>query len=669
MNIGPLMRSLMGDTRPGEPRALELKTGQIVRGTVLSVSEDGQEAVIQVQGVKLHAALETPLRQGETTLLQVQQPSADGLAVLKPVGSNTAAPMSAASLANALSAMGLEDTAGNRELVQMMRASGLPLTKESLQTLQQLTLHKPAAVPMSEWIQAAGIALGRGLPLTGETVAGLHQAVFGPPLHELISTLDELLGNVVRSAVGNGAKVAAGNRVVPDQAQGQMATGQPSAQGGNAASGQAPAASASSTAHSAAAAGNPAGGQAAAQTAQGGQAAMLSAAAPSVEALAGKLQQVLHELRAAMSPPGGAAAAERGAASPPPQSPAGAPTAAAGSAAAHAAAAAAPAAQAHAQGEAPPGASPALTRPAPEAEPWVGRVLKLLGAEHEQQVLRAAPSSAQEAPPAAGAAQRAAAGGAEAPGGSGQAGSAPAAAPDNAAAPRGEVASGTLQASAGAATGGADRAAAAVPGAQTHGAAAASAAAQQAGALPEAAARETLKGVLLQLLAADDVPAPLQEAARQLVHQLTGQQLLLNTDRTAPFAQVTLFLPFVGADGEQTAAVHIESRRGRKGELDAANCRLWFDLQMKSLGLIMLDVQVLDKKVMLKIYTEAETTGQFLESREAEVQEALHTAGYQLVSLKSDLLPSVEPETMGANEPGSPFSYTPTTYKGVDYRV
>ncbi|GIP56566.1 flagellar hook-length control protein FliK [Paenibacillus woosongensis] len=666
MNIGPLMRSLMGDSRPGEPRALELKMGQIVRGTVLSVSEDGQEAVIQVQGVKLHAALETPLRQGETTLLQVQQPSADGLAVLKPVGSNTAAPMSAASLANALAAMGLEDTAANRELVQMMRASGLPLTKESLHTLQQLTLHKPQAVPMSEWIQAAGIALGRGLPLTGEAVAGLHQAVFGPPLHELLTTLEELLSNLVRSAEGNGAKEAAGNRAVPAQAQGQAWAGPPSAQTGNAVSGQAHAGSASSpSAHAAATAASPAGGLPSGQAAQGGQAAMQSAG-PSAEALAGKLQQVLQELRAAISLPGGAAAAERATASSAPQQ---SPAAAAGTAAAMPAAAA-PAAQAQAQGEVPAGPSPALlTRPAPEAEPWVGRMLKLLGAEHEQQVLRAAPSSAQEAPPAAGAAQRAAAGGPEAPGGSGQAGSAPAAAPDQApaAALRGEAASGTQQAaSTGAAAGGAGQAA---PGAQAHGAAAASAVAQQAGVLPEAAARETLKGVLLQLLAADDVPAPLQEAARQLVHQLTGQQLLLNTDRTAPFAQVTLFLPFIGEDGEQTAAVHIESRRGRKGELDAANCRLWFDLQMKSLGLIMLDVQVMDKKVMLKIYTEAETTAQFLESREEEVQEALQTAGYQLVSLKSGLLPSVEPETMGANEPGSPFSYTPTTYKGVDYRI
>ncbi|MFD3258313.1 flagellar hook-length control protein FliK, partial [Paenibacillus lentus] len=408
MNIGPLLRSLMGDTRPGEPRALELKTGQVVRGTVLSVSENGQEAVIQVQGVKLHAALETPLRQGETTLLQVQQPSADGLAVLKPVGSNGSAPMSAASLASALAAMGLEDTAANRELVQMMRASGLPLTKESLQTLQQLSLHKPAAVPLSEWIQTAGIAMGRGLPLTGETIAGLHQAVFGAPLHELLSTLDELLGNFIRSAGGNGTKDGAANTTNPPQAQAQAAAGQSSPNASNVASIPANAASSMSTANPAGTVAHSATGyQAAGLMAQSRQAAVPSAGG-STEALLVKLQQVLQELRGAMPTPSAAPAADRAAASLQPHSPA---------AAMPAAAAPAPAAQA--QGEVPPGPSPALTRPATEAEPWVGRVLKLLGAEHEQQVLRAAPGSAQEAPPAAGAAQRAAAGGAEAPGGSG----------------------------------------------------------------------------------------------------------------------------------------------------------------------------------------------------------------------------------------------------------
>ncbi|MDU2241648.1 MAG: flagellar hook-length control protein FliK, partial [Paenibacillus sp.] len=182
-------------------------------------------------------------------------------------------------------------------------------------------------------------------------------------------------------------------------------------------------------------------------------------------------------------------------------------------------------------------------------------------------------------------------------------------------------------------------------------------------------AHETLKGLLLQAMASDDLPAPLQEAARQLVQQLTGQQLLLNTDRTAPFAQVTMFLPFIGPDGRQTAAVHIESRRGRKGELDPANCRLWFDLQMKALGQIMVDVQVADKKVLLKIYSEKEATGAFLESRQEEVSEALEKTGYRLLSLKAE--PLIPPEGADGAEAdfSLPMSYAPSVYKGVDYRV
>ncbi|MGG6313569.1 flagellar hook-length control protein FliK, partial [Paenibacillus macerans] len=161
----------------------------------------------------------------------------------------------------------------------------------------------------------------------------------------------------------------------------------------------------------------------------------------------------------------------------------------------------------------------------------------------------------------------------------------------------------------------------------------------------------------------------LQEAARQLLQQLTGQQLLLNTDRTAPFAQVTMFLPFLGPDGRQTAAVHIESRRGRKGELDPANCRLWFDLQMKALGQIMVDVQVADKKVLLKLYSEKEATGAFLESRQEEIGAALAQAGYRLLSMKAELLILPENGEREETDFSLPLSYAPSPYKGVDYRV
>ncbi|ETT73868.1 hypothetical protein C173_10525, partial [Paenibacillus sp. FSL R7-277] len=226
-----------------------------------------------------------------------------------------------------------------------------------------------------------------------------------------------------------------------------------------------------------------------------------------------------------------------------------------------------------------PQGGPAATQ---GTDPWVGRILKLLGAEHEQQILRG--------------------GGAH-----------------------------TAQA----ASGGAEDAAG------------------------------TLKGVLLQVLGSSEAPPAVKEAAGQLVQQLTGQQLLLNTDRTAPFAQVTMFLPLHGPDGRETASVQIQSRRGSKGELDAANCRLWFDLDMKQLGQTMVDVQVVDRIVSLKLHNDEPWVLELLEGRREEMKAAVEGIGYQLSSLRTEALP----ERSVAAAAVKPSDYAPQEYKGVDYRI
>ena len=117
------------------------------------------------------------------------------------------------------------------------------------------------------------------------------------------------------------------------------------------------------------------------------------------------------------------------------------------------------------------------------------------------------------------------------------------------------------------------------------------------------------------MLSSQETPPALKEAAQQLVQHLTGQQLLLNTDRTAPFAQVTMFIPLHGVDGEQTASVHIQSRRGRKGELDATNCRLLFDLDMKFLGPTLIDVQVVDRIVSLSFRNDQSYAAELFEGK------------------------------------------------------
>ena len=93
-----------------------------------------------------------------------------------------------------------------------------------------------------------------------------------------------------------------------------------------------------------------------------------------------------------------------------------------------------------------------------------------------------------------------------------------------------------------------------------------------------------------------------------------------------------MFIPLHGVDGEQTASVHIQSRRGRKGELDATNCRLLFDLDMKFLGPTLIDVQVVDRIVSLSFRNDQSYAAELFEGKE-ELAQAVSSIGYQLLSV------------------------------------
>ncbi|MBB3125860.1 hypothetical protein FHS19_000514 [Paenibacillus rhizosphaerae] len=676
MNIGSLLRGMMGDTKAGETKQLDLKEGQVVRGVVLSVSEDGREAVLQIQGVKVRAALETPLQPGQAAVLQVQPDNGGGLPVLKSMEGSPYGAGTPLTLADVLQSLDLPDTPENRAMLEALRISGVYVTKENAAVFKDALALKPAGVSTEQWLGAAAIANQRGLPLTGESVRGLQQAVFGPPVHQLLQVLEEQLNAfTAQAAAGSeeaGAAVKSGQGVMAPQAPGPPppsllpGAGVQPGFGSTAAPESEPTAGAR-TPRSTEAEGNA--GKAAGRAADGSSAAGTAAAAShpaaALQPLVARLQALLQQLRAA--PLTGAAAST--------------PAPAGG----FAAPAAEPAPQHAAQG----GEGPAGTGPSPKtpqshgAEPWVGRLLKLLGAEHEQQGVRAALlQPAQEAPQGPGAAA----------GNARQAMAAPAAG-QGAAAEAGPAqpgpAAGAASAAGAAAAQPAPQAADGPeltvrahavqqqpPGPAHHTVRPeqpAEPAARMEQALQETGQRDTLKGLLLQLVQDDAALPALKEAAQQVISQLTGQQLLLNTDRTAPFAQVTLFLPLNGPDGQETASVHVQSRRGPKGELDASNCRLWFDLQMKHLGQTLIDVQIVDRIVSLKVHNDQEWAQSLVEDRRSEIVDALSTLGYQLLTLKAGPLPSpgVEPPSglsaaMGGHRMAD---YVPQSYKGVDMRV
>ncbi|MGW9529574.1 DNA ligase [Paenibacillus terrae] len=710
MNIGSVFRGLLGDVKAGEAKKLDMQPGQVVRGVVLKVSEDGGEAVLQIQGSQVRAKLETPLQPGQSTLLQVQPTSPSGMTVLKPLNDAANTGQQTVALADVLDSVGLPDTAQNRELIQAMQKNGVPLTSENAASLRDALAKQPGKVQMETFVQAAAVAFQRGLPLTAESINGLRQAMFGPPLNDLLSSLEQELEAVFKQQgqgapadrmAGEATAVKAADRMSP------APLGASSVVVADAPEAQAPVLSKDATAVATkqAEAAQAAGGK---ETLKGTQAANLAAMvgeagaspidtdAPTGTAASGAKGAVSGEPAVANgrgviatdvaadsgvnAPESGADAlrASRAGAEQPqaatagtqqPKGADGAPAAAtAESAGAKPAANAATTDRAAAQlagGSAPQAAAgnaatpeaplqrlrallqelraavpPALgtaapeqpateapqptagalratdaaaaqtaassTQPTPTEDPWVGRVLKLLGAEHEQQVHRAAAQTAQ-----------------------------------GTAAARMEPPEGAQP----------------LPGL----------AAAAGGAV--SADADTVKGALLQLMSSDNLPPALKEAAQQVVQHLTGQQLLLNTDRTAPFAQVHMFIPFVGPDGRETATIQIQSRRGKRGELDASNCRLWFDLDMKALGPTLVDVQVVDRIVSLKLHNDQDWAASLLTSGRESIHMALESLGYQLLSLRTEPMPiRTEQESKGLVS-SEVQSYVPQPYKGVDLKI
>ncbi|MDY8093867.1 DNA ligase [Paenibacillus polymyxa] len=708
MNIGSVFRGLLGDVKAGEAKKLDMQPGQVVRGVVLKVSEDGGEAVLQIQGSQVRAKLETPLQPGQTTTFQVQPASPSGMTVLKPLNDVANTPQQTVALTDVLESVGLPDTAQNRELIQAMQKNGVPLTSENAASLREAMAKQSGNVQLGTFVQAAAVAFQRGLPLTAESINGLRQAMFGPPLNDLLSSLEQELETVLKQqgqgisndrSVGESTAIKSADRmsasptgtssvVIADGQEGQALTlskdasapaATKQAETGQQVTGGKELLKGTQAANLAATVSEASVSATDSDTSAGSTAfASNGTASEEPQAVSGRGATVVLDA-GANAPESGAADALNGsrvkaeqqqqataagtqlkdadgAPTPATAEPTGTKSAlnavmadrpsaqqAAGStlpsAANNVAVPEAPlqrlrtllqelrAAVPPELSTAPPdqstgevaqpaaGASrtadaaasqPAASSPqlTPTEDPWVGRVLKLLGAEHEQQVHRATTQVAQGATA------------------------------------RMESPEGMPQTLPGLAATSGDTVSA------------------------DAA---TVKGALLQLMSSDDLPPALKEAAQQVVQHLTGQQLLLNTDRTAPFAQVHMFIPFVGPDGRETATIQIQSRRGKRGELDASNCRLWFDLDMKGLGPTLVDVQVVDRIVSVKLHNDHEWAASLLTSGRESIHTALESLGYQLLSLRTEPMPiRTEQNSLVSSEVQS---YVPQPYKGVDLKI
>jgi hypothetical protein len=185
---------------------------------------------------------------------------------------------------------------------------------------------------------------------------------------------------------------------------------------------------------------------------------------------------------------------------------------------------------------------------------------------------------------------------------------------------------------------------------------------------------DSVKSALMQLLGMQELPATVKGTLESIVQNITGQQLLLSPDKYGSFSYVTMTIPLFDNQQEgQTAEVHIQSRKGKKGRLDAQNCRLLFDLKMASIGQTMVDVHVVDRIVNIYVMNDHPEVEQLIADSRDEIAQGLERVGYQFLSLKVSSYPHELDELNPAEEADTKAVKMPPqagqNYRGVDFRV
>jgi len=210
MNIGSIIKAMLGDSQPGDSRALELRVGQIVRGVLLELM-DNQEAMININGVHVKAKLEADMPVGKGMLLQVQPGGIGGVVVLKALAESSDA-LPEEGLKDILKTFGMPEQKWAMELLRGLKRDGYVIGKETASFFNSAASLKPAGVDAAAWSNAADVAFRRGLPPTETTLTSLRQALFGQPIQDELANL--------RTAVDSwlsGAKAPTGEAAVLGQ--------------------------------------------------------------------------------------------------------------------------------------------------------------------------------------------------------------------------------------------------------------------------------------------------------------------------------------------------------------------------------------------------------------------------------------------------------------------
>lgn len=160
------------------------------------------------------------------------------------------------------------------------------------------------------------------------------------------------------------------------------------------------------------------------------------------------------------------------------------------------------------------------------------------------------------------------------------------------------------------------------------------------------------------------LPQAIREAMERINSYILGQQLFLTTnpDHPQPILQYYFQLLFAEDHFLRKAHIQLEGRRTKSGEVDPDNCRLFFYLELSSLGDTCIDLAISNRIVSLTFYHHEEEHPYFKLYRPI-IKQAFEEMDYML-----SVYQWKRPSSLKGNE-RNPSTSASSYYQGMDILI
>ena len=176
--------------------------------------------------------------------------------------------------------------------------------------------------------------------------------------------------------------------------------------------------------------------------------------------------------------------------------------------------------------------------------------------------------------------------------------------------------------------------------------------------------KEMLKPLLIEFLR-NEVPAPLKEAANQVIDKITGYQLL--SQPVGPMMQIITEIPIRFFNQQVDVTVQYNGRKKEDGKVDSDYCRILFYLDLAHLKETVIDMNVQNRILSITIQNDlAENIAPLIHHYKEGLKASLKEANYTLLSIMTKpLTKQIEDESRKYGNSNIAMGI----YKGVDIKI